>query len=332
VGEFIRLYITRNKRWLSPKYVAGESYGTTRAAGLANFLQEKKVIDLNGIVLISSILDYGTAIFSTGNDLPCALFLPTYTASAFHHKKLPERLLQDFDKTLKEVEDWAMTDYLRALAYGNTLPEDEFEKIADKLAEYSGLSKTYIKRANLRINESRFMKELLRDEYLTMGRMDTRITGKDGDSAGEYPEHDPSFAAGPLIASLNHYLRKELKYENDRDYKTTNIEANENWEWQSINKIGYTNVQDILRIEIHKNRYLNVFVACGYYDLATPYLAAKYTINQMKLDPTLKDNITTEFYNSGHMVYYPKDMMIKLRKDMVKFYEKTAIPEYKSMI
>jgi carboxypeptidase C (cathepsin A) len=332
VGEFIRLYVTKNQRWLSPKYVAGESYGTTRAAGLAEVLQDKLGMDLNGIILISSILDYGTAVCTTGNDLPYVLSLPTYTAAAFYHKKLSERLMQNFEGTLKEAEEWALTDYLRALAYGNTLPEDEYEKTADKLAEYTGISKTYIKQANLRINECRFMKELLRDEYLTIGRMDTRITGMDGDAAGETPESDPSFTAGALVASLNHYLRKTLKYENDRDYKTTNLEVNMNWDWLSINHLGFASVQDILRLEMHRNRYLQVFVAFGYYDLATPYFAAEFTINQMKLDPTLKDNITMEFYNGGHMVYYPKEMMIKLRNDMVKFYEKTSAPEYKSMI
>lgn len=322
VAEFIRLYATQNKRWLSPKFLAGESYGTLRAAGLSGTLQTKVGMDLNGIVLVSSILNTLTTSQETGNDLPFILFIPTYTASAWYHEKLSPRLQEDLHKTLKEVEEWVMTDLLTAMARGDNLPEKEFDEIAEKLASYTGLSKKFVKNCRLRIPIMRFVKELLRDENRTVGRMDGRFKGIDSDNAGEHFEYDPSFTWGPFMAAVGEYIRGTLKYKNDLPYSFISNEAFMAWNWKGkeMRSIGYPNVADILRHEICRNRYLNVFVVAGYYDLATPYFAMDYTVSHMGLDPSLRGNVTTKYYDSGHMVYYNRPSHIQMTKDIKEFY------------
>src|SRR5512136_1583854 len=221
VGDFIRLYTTRYGRWLSPKFLAGESYGTTRAAGLSGYLQDRHGMYLNGIMLISSILNFQTTDFHTGNDLPYILFLPTYTATAWYHHRLSEDLEKDLPATLAEVEAFAMGDYANALMQGDDLQDEERLLIARKLARYTGLSEDYIDSTNLRIEIFRFTKELLRHAKRTVGRLDSRFKGIDRDSAGEYFEFDPSMSniTGPYTATLNDYVRGELKYESDLPYE-----------------------------------------------------------------------------------------------------------------
>jgi carboxypeptidase C (cathepsin A) len=324
VGEFIRLYLTRFNRWLSPKFISGESYGTFRAAGLGGYLQDNLGIDVSGIILVSSVLDFGTMRFTDGNDfLPFALIVPSFTATAWYHKKLNNRLMKDLEATLKEVEKWVLDEFLIALAKGNTISPEEFDRIAEKLAEYSGLSKDYVVKSKLRISNMRYMKQLLREEGLTLGRLDTRFKGSDSDSAGEFPEYDPSFVAGLFIAAINDYIRRELKYENDTPYQLGNPEIGTLWNWKPFEIMGFPNVQEILRSAIHRNKYLRVLVTSGYFDVGTPYFAMKYSVDHLKLAPELRNNIEMTDYIAGHMVYYPKDMLIKFTKDVRDFYDRT---------
>src|SRR5260221_11642575 len=228
VGDFIRLYATRNKRWTSPKFLAGESYGTTRAAGLSGYLQQRYGMYLNGIILISSILNFQTAEFDTGNDLPYILYLPTYTAIAWYHKKLPADLQTDLQKAVQESRNFAAHEYADALMSGDTLPAARRTEIAQKLSRLTGLSAEYIQRSDLRIEIQRFDKELLRDQRRTVGRLDGRFTGIDQDAAGSRPEYDPSLAAivGPYTATFHDYVRGDLKFASDLfyDYLTDRVQ------------------------------------------------------------------------------------------------------------
>ena len=322
VGEFIRLYSTKYQRWNSPKYLAGESYGTTRAAGLSGYLQDKFNMYINGISLISSILNFQTARFTPGNDLPFSLFLPTYTAMAFFHKKIaPE--YTDLQKTLREVESFALNDYANFLMKGDLATDNERITILKKLSKYTGLSENYIKNSNYRIEISRFVKELLREEGLTVGRLDGRFKASDYDNAGEKYEFDPSLdktISGPYSGTINHYLRSELKYENDLPYLilTGRVQP---WNYNNVQN-QYLNVAETLRQAMTKNPYLKVWVCAGYYDLATPYFAAEYTFNHMMLKPEQKKNITWSYFEAGHMMYIQKVALVKMKKDMMAFYEK----------
>lgn len=321
VGEFIRLYVTRFRRWNSPKFLAGESYGTTRAAGLVGYLQDHVGMNFNGVILVSSVLNFQTLRFDEGNDLPFILFLPTYTATAWYHKKLASELQADRSKTLAEVEKFALGPYTTALMKGNTLPPDEQQHIARKLAHFTGLSEDYVKQTNLRINISRFTKELLRNERRTVGRYDSRFKGIDPDSAGERPEYDPSYAVvqGAYTALLNEYVRNELRYENEQTYRILTDKV-QPWDYGNA-KNRYLNVAPTMRRAMTQNRGLRVFVANGYYDLATPYFATIYTFNQLGLDPSLTSHVTMTYYDSGHMMYITLESLHKLKKDLTPFIE-----------
>jgi len=221
VGEFIRLWTTRNSRWSSPKFLAGESYGTTRAAGLSGYLQSTYGMELHGIVLISPVLNFQTIRFGVGNDTPFWLFLPTYTATAYYHDKLDADLMADLPATLDLARKWAQTDYLAALAMGDALDPARRRTIAKELARFTGLSVEFVERSDLRVSIFNFTKELRRDEGLTVGRLDSRYTGRDRLGIGSSPEYDPSYAAiqGPYTATINDYVRTELGYENDLPYE-----------------------------------------------------------------------------------------------------------------
>ena len=326
VGEFIRLYATRYARWASPKFLAGESYGTTRAAGLSGYLQERYGMWLNGIVLISSALNFETIDFAVGNDLPYILFLPRYTTAAWYHKRLAPELQANFGKTLEESERFASTEYTLALMKGAKLSEAERRDIVGKLARLTGLSPKFVEANDLRVTLPRFTKELLRDQRRTIGRLDSRFEGIDRDTAGEYSEYDPSYAAiyGPYTAMLNDYLRTELKYENDLPYEILTSRVRP-WHYGTAQN-RYVNVAETLRGAMSQNQYLKVFVAAGYYDFATPFFAAEYTFNHLQLDPTLQKNVRLEHYDSGHMAYIHKPSLEKLAKDIAAFYRE-AVPE-----
>jgi len=325
VGEFIRLYTTRYKRWSSPKFLIGESYGTTRAAGLSGFLQDRHGMFLNGIMLVSSILNFQDARFDIGNDLPNILFLPSYTATAWYHKKLPKELQEDLQSTLEEVEAFAMGEYTLALMKGDKLPENEREKIVGKLIRYTGLSREYIEQTNLRIEIYRFTKELLRDQGLSAGRLDSRFTGSDRDAAGEKPEYDPSYIniQGPYTACLNDYVRSELEFESDLPYEILTGRVLP-WNYDKYQN-QYVNVAETLRASMTKNPHLKVFVANGYYDLATPYFATRYTFNHLGLNESLQGNISMSYYKAGHMMYIHQPSLVQLKSDLAQFIH-TAIP------
>lgn len=324
MGEFIRLYTTRNKRWSSPKFLAGESYGTTRCAGLTGTLQDTHGMYLNGVVLISMVLNFQTLQFHTGNDVPYPLFLPTYTATAWYHGKLAPDLQADFNRTINEVKTWALEKYTLALAKGDTLAPEERAGVVRTLARYTGLSEQFIENANLRPRISNFTKELLRDRDLTVGRLDSRYTGIDGDSVGASPEYDPSMAAinGPYTACMNDYVRRELKYENDRAYEILTGRVHP-WSYAGSQN-RYVNVAETLRSAMSKNNALRVMVAAGYYDLATPFFAADYTVSHLGLAPSLRErNVETYYYDAGHMMYVRVPDLAKLTRDVEGFYERS---------
>lgn len=324
VGDFIRLYTTRYQRWRSPKFLAGESYGTTRSAGLSGYLQTRHGMYLNGIFLISSILNFQTAYFTNGNDLPFILFLPTYTATAWYHKQLDDTLQADLQATLAEVEAFALGEYASALMQGSSLTDAQRQAIAAKLARYTGLSAEYIEKTNLRIEIFRFTKELLRQRGLTVGRLDTRFTGIDKDNAGETFEFDPSYAAiqGPYTAVLNDYMRRDLNFENDLPYEILTA-LYQNWSYSTFEN-KFVDVAETLRQAMSINPHLKVFVANGYYDLATPYLATRYTFDHLGLDVGLQQNYEMAYYEAGHMMYVHLPSMAKLKEDMARFL-KTAV-------
>ena len=325
VGDFVRLYTSRYQRWVSPKFLIGESYGTTRAAGLAGYLQERHGMYLNGIMLISSILNFQTARFVPGNDMPYILFLPTYAATAWYHGRLDAELQKNLRDTLDEVEAFALGEYTTALMKGDALPGGEKEKIVQKLARYTGLTPEYIEQTNMRVEIMRFTKGLQRDERRTTGRLDTRFKGIDRDAAGEGWEFDPSLTAitGPYTATLNDYVRSELEFESDLPYEilTSRVQP---WSYDQ-HQNQYVNVAENLRKAMSINRYLKVFVGNGYYDLATPYFATLYTFDHMDLDESLRDNISMGFYEAGHMMYIHLPSLEKLRGDLAEFVS-SALP------
>ena len=317
VGDFIRLYTTRYGRWTSPKFLAGESYGTTRAAGLSGYLQERHGLYLNGIMLISAILDFGTADFTPGSDLPYILFLPSYAATAWYHKKIRTR--KPLKVFLKEVEGFALGEYTLALMKGAALTSRERTQIITRLAGYTGLSEDYIDRTDLRINIFRFCKELLRKDRRTIGRLDSRFTGIDRDSAGEFFEEDPSMSAitGPYTATFYDYVRGELKYESDLPYEILTPKVSP-WSYAEFEN-RFVNVAETLRKSISNHQVLKVHVANGYFDLATPYTATAYTFGHMGLDKSLQKNISMSYYEAWHMIYLHQPSIKQLSKNLAEF-------------
>jgi len=319
-SAFIRLYVSRFRRWDSPKFLAGESYGTTRAAGMVGYLQDHEGMNFNGVVLISVVLNFQTLRFEEGNDLPYILFLPAYTATAYYHKKLSGELQADLSKTLTAAEKFALGEYAAALMKGSQLATDERRHVVGQLAKYTGLTEDYIGRSNLRIEASRFRKELLRKEEKTLGRYDSRFQGSDLDNVGDVPDYDPSYAVvlGPFTALVNQYLRSDLKYETDAEYR---ILTNKVQPWNYGNaKNRYLNVAPTLRAAMTRNPNLKLFVANGRYDLATPYFATQYTLDHLGLTRELAAHITSEHYPAGHMMYIEPSSLVKLKRDLAKFY------------
>jgi carboxypeptidase C (cathepsin A) len=338
-AEFIRTYLNRFERWESPKYLLGESYGTTRAAALSGVLQGRTYgIFLNGIVLVSSVLDFGTLTFSPGNPLAYILFLPHYTATAWYHKRLPADLQsRPLSEVLIQAREFALKEYAPALLKGNLLDPAAYENMALRTAAFTGLSVDYVKRANLRVRHDRFVKELLRDRRLTVGRLDSRFTGADADAAGESYEFDPSSSLimGAFATRLNHYVGAALKFRKDIPYAVYGNVYPWNYSLQpslsepgrpsqqaaaaSSSRQAPLNVAETLRRAMAENAGLRVFSANGFYDGATPFFATEYTFSQMGIGGEFKPRVVFGHYEAGHMMYIHKPSLRQLKRDLATF-------------
>ena len=331
-ANFIVEFLSRHKRWNSPKYLFGESYGTTRAAVLSNVLQSEKTLDLNGVILLSQILNFGDSPdspqFNPGDDLPYMLALPTYTATAWYHHKLPNRP-DALEPLLREVEAFALSDYAQALAAGSLLSAERKAAIAAKLHEYTGLPADYIVRANLRVNGGEFEKNLLGSE-MTTGRLDTRFAGPTLDPMSKEAEYDPQSAAisSAYVSAFNDYVRNVLKFGEKLTYKPE-TEVEKTWDFlhqppgTDQKYPGTTNVMPDLAVAMKQNPKLKVQLHGGYYDLATPYFAAVFELRQLPLVASLQDNIDMHFYTSGHMVYAHEPDLKALHGNVAAFIDRT---------
>ncbi|MFC1725260.1 S10 family peptidase [candidate division KSB1 bacterium] len=311
VGEFIRMYTTRNNRWLSPKFLIGESYGTTRASGLAGHLSEKHLMHINGVILVSSM----SLNVDVGSDLNYALILPHYTATAWYHKKLEDDLLKKpLRAVLDEAEKFALGTYLDILVKGGNIDKEVKMASALLVSKYTGLSAQYIFNTNLRIDRGRFRKELLRDENRTVGRLDSRYKGIDRDAAGENYEYDQALSdwEGTFSAAFNSYIREELYYRTDMSYDIWGYVR----PWKRDERV---NVGEMLRSAMSQNRNLKVLILEGYYDAACDYFTAMYAFSHIDMNGELKDRIKFAFYESGHMMYAHKPSLIKMKKDIAEF-------------
>jgi carboxypeptidase C (cathepsin A) len=325
VAQFIRLWVTRNERWASPKLIAGESYGTTRAAGLAAYLSQRYGMELNGLVLVSSVLNWQNQEFHVGNDMPFVIHVPTYAAAAWYHKKLPPELMKDLRATLNEAEDFARNDYAQALMQGDRLSPEKRRDIAARLARYTGLSQQYVERSNLRVEIDRFTKELLRDQGKTIGRLDTRFTGVDIDSVGEETEFDPASVSldGPYEAMVNDYIRRDLGFKEDLPYERSGRVYP--WSFEGFEN-QFVNMAENLRSAITRNPHLQVLVTASYYDLATPYFDAVYTIDHLGLPESLRGNVRITTYEAGHMMYIRHSEHEKLKRDIAGLLRSATAP------
>ena len=317
VGDFIRIWTTRYSRWSSPKILAGESYGTTRAAGLSQYLQDRYGMYVNGIVLISSVLNFQTLDFEPGNDVPYPLFLPTYAATAWYHKRLRPELQQlSLRDVLNQAEAFSSVDYLLALARGDAISQSDSDRIANQFSRFTGLDADYIKQENLREPIERFTNDLLKDRNRSVGRYDSRFSGIRLHPGTDSQDFDPSGEAvnGPFTAAFNDYVRRELRFETDLPYETM-AEVNP---W-NLAENKYLDVATNLKEAMSRNPYLKIWVCCGYYDLATPYFAAQSVVRGMNLDPAIRNNIQFTFYESGHMLYIEKGAREKFKGDLERF-------------
>jgi len=316
IAEFIRLYTSRHKRWRSPKYLCGESYGVFRAAGLASELQDEHGMFLSGLVLVSGLVDFQTIRTAPCNDLPYGTFLPSFTAVAHAHKKLPPDLQQDLPKALAEARGFARGAYATALYAGASLSAEQREHTAAQLARFTGLGKEFILDHDLRVEPGAFRKQLLAQQRLICGRFDGRITGRDGDQSTGEPGFDPSFTAalGPLAGTMNAYVREELGFESDVPYRV--LAGVGPWPFEQ-NSYGSTS-QDLAKA-LAKNPHLRVLVQVGLCDLAVPGDSMRHSIDHMTLAPELRGNITFAEYQSGHMMYLNLTDLKKLRVDLEAF-------------
>ena len=318
VGEFVRLYLTRFERWGSPKFVAGESYGTTRAAHLSGYLVDRGIA-LNGVVLISTVLNFGASAMDVGNDLGFINFLPSYTATAWYHKKLPADLQRmSIEQVTAQAERWAESDYAHALMRGSRLTDAERRTAAEQLGRYTGLSPAFAEANDLRISLGRFNQELLRDKHLTSGRLDSRFTSFATDQGAERGQFDPSDASirNSFTPVLSEYMRRELGYRNEDVYY---ILGGGIGRWRYPQTQGYANVVPSLERAFAKNPEMRLYVAEGYFDMATPYFAVDYTLAHMSVDPRVRAGIVTERFTAGHMVYIDAPSMTKLREGLRRF-------------
>ena len=320
-GEFIRLYLSRYERWSSPLFLLGESYGTTRAAGLSGYLADHGIA-FNGVTLLSTAVDFATLEWNGSNDMPYFLLVPSFSMIAAYHHKLSADLTTDINKTRDEVVRWSLNDYANALSKGDTLSPDEHRKIVEQLSRYIGLRPEVIEAHEMRIDVPTFMRELLLDQKLITGRLDGRFTSP---NPGNDRFFDPTSAAilPPYTSAFYNYLRTELNYKIDMPYRVFAYDEPvfQKWDWGNAEE-GFPSTAGGLRSAIIKNPYMKVLVMEGYYDLATPFAAANYTIDHLNLDPKFREGITFATYNAGHMVYVDRAEHDKMKKDLVQFMDK----------
>ncbi|HLK54588.1 MAG TPA: peptidase S10 [Candidatus Angelobacter sp.] len=309
-ADFIYQYINRNERWLSPKFLIGESYGTTRSAELSGVLQERHQIYLNGIVLLSTV-----AFSNWGADDRSEFFLPTYTTTAwYHHMLQPDLQNLTVEQVAQKAREFAHGEYAAALEKGDAMTPEEHKKIVEDIAHFTALSPKYIDEANLRVSPFRWFRELQRDKRLTTGRLDSRFTGMEVDAAGERPDYDPSEASyeGAYVATFHDYVRRELKWESDMYYTVSaNVRP---WDQN-----GNTEVAEVLRAAMTQQTYLKVLVVAGYYDVATPFNGIEQTVSHMHLEPSVRKNVSFAYYDAGHMMYIDEKEHHKLHKDVDEF-------------
>jgi carboxypeptidase C (cathepsin A) len=323
-SEFIRLYITRYDRWTSPLFLLGESYGTTRAAGIAGQLAEQG-ISFNGITLLSMVLNFQTLEDTKTNDEPYILLVPSFTMTAGYHHKLPADLQQDVNKARQQAEQWASGEYTQALNKGDALSSEERQRIVEQMSRYTGLSKEVIDQANLRIDVPKFTHYLLIDQKLRVGRLDGRYTGPDPNGLMDTPFYDPTEAniLAPYNTVFNSYVRTELGYKTDMPYHVFARDTGfEKWDWGSAGE-GFPDTASALRRALVRNPFLKVLVMEGYYDLATPYYAANFTIDHLDLPAKYRGQVSYATYEAGHMVYLPTESLKKMRSDEGAFMDKS---------
>jgi carboxypeptidase C (cathepsin A) len=330
LAQFITLYVSRNGRWNSPKFLIGESYGTFRSAALGNYLQEHDGMDFNGIVLISNVLDLGTISFHPGSDMPYIFYLPSYAATAWYHKVLKDRPA-DVVSFIDEARKFAGSEYASALMKGSKLTTAEKADMAKKLSRYTGLSEDYLIKANLRVTLGQFMEELQRNRGLTTGRLDSRYSGLTYNLLSEFAESDPQSSAvtGAFTAAFNTYVRDELKFGQDKTYHAISEGVGSNWDWKHQSSRrgffpGSPNVEGDLVQALLANPHLQVEVENGYFDMATPFFATEYTMDHLGLPVPLQKNIRLQYYDAGHMMYLRDEDLAKLKSNISAFIEGAA--------
>ncbi len=324
-GQFIRNYLDKYQRWASPKYLYGESYGTFRSAGLANELQESEGIYLNGVMLLGTVLDLGNIAPSPSNDEAYAMFLPTYTATAWYHKKLPADLQKlALAQVVQQSRDYAFGDYLTTLAKGNTLSDADRTAAAQKLARLTGLSQQFLLNTNLRVDANTFRTELMRDQREMLGRYDSRLIGINGNAASQYQDYDPSDVApsGAFMQAFMRYLQGDLDYHTDLQYYLGGKTGR--WDWGPGGYAGFPSTSEDLRQAMAKDPYLHVMVGAGYFDTATPFANAEYTFRHMGFDKTYPDRVQFKYYESGHMAYLNQTSAKQLQADIEHFIQSTV--------
>ena len=322
--RFIRRFLTKYDRWNSPKYLFGESYGTPRSAVLSAALQN---VDLNGIILLSAILSFDNSVdepkMNPGVDQAYALALPTYAATAWYHKKLPTQppALEPF---LKEVEDFALGEYMAALLQGSELPEARKQAVAEKLHGYTGLPIAYLLKSDLRVEGGAFSKTLKDDEELTTGRLDSRYQGPDFDPLSEQAQYDPQSIAisAAYTTAINQYMREELKFGQNWTYKPSAY-GEPGFHWQMRYAEGGQNVMPDLAKKLKANPKTKVLLAGGYYDLATPFFEGMYEMHHLPMPQSLQANISYRYYQAGHMIYVNSDILKQFHADVAAFIKGT---------
>ena len=331
LAQFIKIYITRNNRWNSPKFLIGESYGTFRNAALTNYLQNNENVYLNGIVMVSSVIDLGTISFYPGQDLAYVLYLPSYAATAWYHKVLKDRP-DNLAAFLDEARKFAKGEYTTALMKGDTISAEEKAAVAKKVSRFTGLSEDYLVKANLRVKLFQFMQELQRDRGLTTGRLDARFAGPTYNLIGEAADYDPQETAisGAFVGAFNAYLREELKFGQDKSYQVAaNFQGNR-WDWKHDSDFGYfpgspSVVLDLVAAMV-SNPKLRVEVENGYYDLATPFMETEYSMEHLGISESLRKNLKLQYYEAGHMMYVRDEDLAKLKTNVAAFIDSASKP------